>query len=50
MLAGAAPDPRQTQPGLPPEVAAAVLQSLAPSPADRFATVSEFAKELIRDG
>ena len=46
MLAGMAPDPRATQPDVPAEVAAAILRSLAPSPANRFATVKELAKQL----
>jgi len=46
MLAGAAPDPRATQPDVPAEAAAAILRSLAPSPANRFATVKELAKQL----
>jgi hypothetical protein len=36
----------QLVPGLPPQLAAAVHKSLAKRPADRFATASEFAKEL----
>jgi serine/threonine-protein kinase len=43
MLAGAAPEPRSLAPGLPESAAAAILRALRPVPADRFATVKDFA-------
>ena len=46
MLAGAPAEPRAVQPTLPDQVAGAILRALSPAPADRFATVSEFEKQL----
>jgi serine/threonine protein kinase len=46
MLAGAPADPRASQPDLPPQVATAILRALSPKSESRFATVSEFAKQL----
>ena len=47
MLAGAAANPRATAPDMPEASAAAILRALAPTPAQRFATVKEFAAELL---
>jgi serine/threonine-protein kinase len=47
MLAGAPADPRATQPDVREQVSAALLKALSPVPTSRFATVSEFAKQLV---
>ena len=46
MLAGAPADPRAAAPGLPEPTAAAILRALSPAPAQRFASVREFAAAL----
>ena len=46
MLAGTPRPPREVQPDLPAAAADAILRALSPRPADRFATVADFAKAL----
>jgi serine/threonine protein kinase len=42
MLAGAPDDPRAVRPEIPEDASSAMLRALAPSPANRFGSVSEF--------
>ncbi len=42
MLRGAPADPRQLQPGIPDQAAAALLEALSPAPEHRFASAREF--------
>ena len=45
---GAFPPPQQLNPGLGPEAGAILLKALGEDPADRFATIGEFGRELDR--
>jgi serine/threonine-protein kinase len=42
------PPLEETAPGLPPQLVAAVMKTLAKNPADRFSTAAELARELQR--
>ena len=42
------PPLEETVPGLPPQLVAAVMKTLAKNPADRFSTAAELARELQR--
>ncbi len=47
MLRGQPPDPSPKQPTLPEGAARAILRALKPVSVDRYASVREFAKELL---
>ncbi|HSU94383.1 MAG TPA: serine/threonine-protein kinase, partial [Gemmatimonadaceae bacterium] len=46
MLSGPPPSVRRSRPGIAPRLDAAVDKALAPAPADRYASVAEFARTL----
>ena len=46
MLGGTPRDPRELQPSLPAEAAAAMVKALAPTPGQRFETARDFGREL----